>query len=84
MTPSPLKMEKYTVQLKNRLVFLSGSAALLLAAACSPDLNISNPNNPHVARAIASPGDVRNLIAGFVEDMTPLLGDLATASRDFK
>ena len=29
-------------------------------------------------------GDVRNLIAGFVEDMTPLLGRLATASRDFR
>ena len=29
-------------------------------------------------------GDVRNLIAGFVEDLTPLLGRLATASRDFR
>ncbi|MBX9793759.1 MAG: error-prone DNA polymerase, partial [Burkholderiaceae bacterium] len=29
-------------------------------------------------------GDVRNLIAGFVEDLTPLLGKLATASRDFR
>ena len=29
-------------------------------------------------------GDVRNLIAGFVEDLTPLLGELATASRDFR
>jgi error-prone DNA polymerase len=28
-------------------------------------------------------GDVRNLIAGHVEDLTPLLGGLATASRDF-
>ena len=29
-------------------------------------------------------GDVRNLIAGFDEDLTPLLGELATASRDFR
>ena len=29
-------------------------------------------------------GDVRNLIAGHIEDMTPLLGRLTTASRDFK
>ena len=28
-------------------------------------------------------GDVRNLIAGHVEDLTGLLGGLATASRDF-
>ena len=28
-------------------------------------------------------GDVRNLIAGHIEDLTPLLGNLATASRDF-
>ena len=28
-------------------------------------------------------GDVRNLIAGHIEDLTPLLGNLSTASRDF-
>ena len=28
-------------------------------------------------------GDVRNLIAGHVEDLTGLLGGLATSSRDF-
>jgi len=28
-------------------------------------------------------GDVRNLIAGHIEDLTSLLGGLATASRDF-
>ena len=28
-------------------------------------------------------GDVRNLIAGHVEDLTVLLGGLATSSRDF-
>ena len=29
-------------------------------------------------------GDVKNLIAGKLEDLTPMLGRLATASRDFK
>ena len=29
-------------------------------------------------------GDVRNLIAGHVEDLTLLLGRLATESRDFR
>jgi len=29
-------------------------------------------------------GDVKNLIAGRLEDLTPLLGRLATESRDFK
>ena len=28
-------------------------------------------------------GDLTNLIAGKLEDLTPLLGGLATASRDF-
>ena len=29
-------------------------------------------------------GDVKNLIAARLEDLTPLLGRLATVSRDFK
>jgi error-prone DNA polymerase len=29
-------------------------------------------------------GEVRNLIAGHLEDLTPLLGRLATESRDFR
>jgi hypothetical protein len=50
------------VQLNNRYVTMGGMGALLFAMACSPDLNITNPNNPDVARAISTPGDVRNLI----------------------
>ena len=38
------------------------SAIVALAAACNPDLNVTNPNNPDVERAISTPGDVRNLI----------------------
>lgn len=41
---------------------LGGTAGLLFLVACNPDLNITNPNNPDVARAISTPGDVRNLI----------------------
>src|SRR5688500_3171335 len=38
------------------------AAALLIAGARNPDLNVTNPNAPDVARAIATPGDVRQLI----------------------
>ena len=41
---------------------VAGGALLAALTACNPDLNITNPNNPDVARAIATPGDVRNLI----------------------
>ena len=41
-------------------------AALLACAACSQDLNITNPNTPDVARALASPSDVQNLAVSSV------------------
>ena len=48
---------------RNRFAALAASAAVVaLAGACRPDLNITNPNAPDVARAVATPGDVRNLI----------------------
>jgi len=51
------------MKLKNRIAALAGSAAVLaLAGACNPDLDISNPNAPDVARAISTPSDVRQLI----------------------
>jgi hypothetical protein len=47
----------------NRFAKLTGGAAVLaLAVACSPDLNVTNPNAPDVARAISSGSDVRQLI----------------------
>lgn len=47
----------------NRFAKLAaGAGVLALAAACSPDLNVTNPNAPDVARAISSPSDVRQLI----------------------
>jgi hypothetical protein len=46
-----------------RIAAMTGGAALVaLAGACNPDLNVTNPNAPDVARASSSPGDVRNLI----------------------
>jgi starch-binding outer membrane protein, SusD/RagB family len=41
-----------------RLRVLTGAAALMLSAACSTDLDITNPNNPDVGRALKSPEDV--------------------------
>ena len=41
-----------------RLKVLTGAAALMLSAACSTDLDITNPNNPDVGRALKSPEDV--------------------------
>lgn len=51
------------MNLKYRIAALTGGAAIVaLAGACNPDLNVTNPNEPDVARAVSSPGDVRNLI----------------------
>ena len=36
-------------------------AVLILGTACSRDLNVTNPNNPDVSRAIANPSDVEHL-----------------------
>ena len=48
---------------KTRFAVLAASVGIVaLAGACSPDLNITNPNAPDIARAIATPGDVRSLI----------------------
>jgi hypothetical protein len=48
---------------KTRFATLAASVGIVaLAGACKPDLEITNPNAPDVARAVASPGDVRNLI----------------------
>jgi hypothetical protein len=41
---------------------MAGFALLCGALACNPDLNVTNPNAPDVERAIATPGDVRQLI----------------------
>src|SRR6266699_1404849 len=54
-----------TMTYRNRIAALAASAVVVvLAGACKPDLNVTNPNAPDVARAISTPGDVRNLIGG--------------------
>jgi len=40
---------------------IAGAAAVLVAAGACNDLDVKNPNNPDVARALASPEDVRNI-----------------------
>src|SRR6185503_16564343 len=44
-----------------KLGSMAALAALALSAACSTDLNVTNPNEPDQKRAIASPEDVKNL-----------------------
>ncbi|HUQ47963.1 MAG TPA: RagB/SusD family nutrient uptake outer membrane protein [Gemmatimonadaceae bacterium] len=56
----------------NKLRFATvagGAAVLALAAACNPDLNVTNPNQPDVARAISSGSDVRQLIGSSYNTM---------------
>ncbi len=51
------------MKFKTRFATLvAGAGVLALAGACNPDLNVTNPNAPDVARAIATPSDVRQLI----------------------
>ena len=69
-----------------RYVHLVGGAAILLAAACSTDLDITNPNNPDVERALKTPEDVRNIAISTVNswylastDIEPYLMLMVTA-----
>ena len=69
-----------------RYVHLVGGAAILLAAACSTDLDITNPNNPDVERALKTPEDVVNISKSTVNswylastDIEPYLMLMVTA-----
>ena len=50
------------IQMKaiRRFYSIAGAAAVLVAGACN-DLDVTNPNNPDVARALASAEDVKNI-----------------------
>ena len=49
---------EFLVQFNNRVKLLIGAATLAFSAgACKPDLEITNPNNPDVERAISTPGE---------------------------
>jgi len=45
---------------RSRIRFVLGTAALLTAGACA-DLDVTNPNNPDIKRALASGEDVKNI-----------------------
>ena len=49
------------MQMHRKVGAVLAGAALLMSAACGQDLNVSNPNNPDVARVLATPADVQNL-----------------------
>ncbi len=49
------------MQMQRKLGAVLSGAVLLFTAACSQDLNVTNPNNPDVSRALATPADVENL-----------------------
>src|SRR3954470_18605205 len=49
------------MKMRQKLGVFLGGAALALAAACSQDLNVMNPDNPDIGRALASPNDVKSL-----------------------
>src|SRR5215510_13259738 len=38
-----------------------GTAVLMVSAACSQSLDVTNPDNPDIKRALASPSDVKSL-----------------------
>lgn len=48
-----------------RFYSVAGAAAVLVASACN-DLEVTNPNNPDVARALASAEDVKNIAVSTV------------------
>ena len=54
-TPEHLQMNTHQ-KARGRL-----ASAALLRAACTPNLDVTNPNKPDIARALASPEDVQSL-----------------------
>ena len=49
------------MQMHRKVGAVLAGAALLMSAACGQDLNVTNPNNPDVARVLATPADVQAL-----------------------
>ena len=75
----------------NSTRLLAGALALLATGACK-DLDVTNPNNPDISRALASPQDVKNLAISTVNSwyltatylepymMTQVTADASTAN----
>lgn len=55
---------KHTMAITRKLGVLTAATVLSFSAACSTDLDISNPNNPDVERVLSSPEDVVALANG--------------------
>lgn len=49
------------MKITRKLGAVLGSATILLSAGCKPNLDVTNPNAPDVARALASAEDVKGL-----------------------
>ncbi len=49
------------MQMHRKVGAVLAGAALMLSAACSQDLNVTNPNQPDKARVLATPADVQSL-----------------------
>lgn len=52
--------------ISRKLGVILGSAAMLLSAGCKPSLDVTNPNEPDVARALATAEDVKGLAVSSV------------------
>src|ERR1700716_1319925 len=69
------------MQFKKRYALL-GTAAVLSVSACN-NLDVTNPNNPDIARALSSPADVKSLAQSTVRSwyMTSVAGGPAERSN---
>ncbi|HEU4989163.1 MAG TPA: hypothetical protein VFT41_05230 [Gemmatimonadaceae bacterium] len=54
------------MQIHRKVGAVLAGAALVMSGACSQDLNVTNPNNPDIARVLATPADVQNLAVSSV------------------
>ena len=53
---------------KQKIGAVVGAAALLLGAACTQDLTVTNLEEPDIARALATPNDVQTLVGSALTD----------------
>jgi len=49
------------MHINRKVGVLLGTAVLMVSAACSQSLDVTNPDNPDIKRALATPGDVKTL-----------------------
>ena len=49
------------MHINRKIGAMVGTAVLMVSAACSQSLDVTNPDNPDIKRALASPADVKSL-----------------------